>query len=405
MYCRWTYFWLNIKKFIRLFPAIVLETLLFGMVLLGLGACAAKAIYGGKAVREISIGVVAGGEDKTADMLIRFIGSMDSIKDTISFTLLPSEQEAEKKLEAGEIHGAVLVPEGIVDSILSGENIPATILLDNSYSEMETEVFAEFTRAGARLLTTAQAGIYAADAFCKEKGRQEQIPLTEDYLNGAYLSKALDRTSLLREKEVEAVKGLSLTDYYTVALLLAFLSFAGLSFGRYMQGEKEEREKLLGSRGMGAGQQYCMEAAAFCAVFALLGTAVSAAACLLVINKSGSLFKPGIKWLLLPALWFSVGTFLRLLLRLAGNHAGGIGVSFVVLMGLMTAAGIFIPSAFLPVWVEKAGRYAPYKIWMESMAAILQGNLDGRTAAVFLLMALVFLAAGAGAAVLQNHKS
>ena len=223
---------LNIKKFIRMLPTIVLETLLFGLILLGIGAYATKAIYGEKVVNEIRVGVVAKGEDRTADMLVRFIGSMDSIRDTIFFTLLSSEQEAREKLAAGEIYAAILVPEGIIDSVLSGENIPATILLDNSYSEMETAVFEEFTRAGARLLTTAQAGIYAADAFCVEKGRKDQIERTEDYLNAAYLSYALDRSSLLEEAEVKAAGGLNLTDYYTIALLLAFLSFAGLSFGR-----------------------------------------------------------------------------------------------------------------------------------------------------------------------------
>lgn len=404
MYCRWMYFCLNIKKFIRLLPAIILETFLFGILLLGIGAYATKAIYSDKVVNKFMVGVVAREEERAAKMLVRFIGSMDSIKDTISFTLLSSEKEAEKKLEAGEICGAILVPEGVIDSVLSGENIPATIWLDNSYSEMETEVFAEFTRAGARLLTTAQAGIYAADAFCREKGWESRIPLTEDYLNEAYFSAAFSRTSLLDKREMEAVKGLNLTDYYTIALLLAFLSFGGLSFGRYVQTKNGEREKLFESRGMGAGGRYFMEAAAFSTVFALLGTVVCVPVLMLVINKSSSFFKPGIAWLLLPAFWFVVGTFLRMLLQLTGSHAGGIGISFVVLMGFMAAAGVFIPSAFLPVWMEKAGRYVPYKIWMESMPVILQGEAQEKTIAAFIPMALLFLAAGAGVAVWKKER-
>ena len=49
MYCRWIFFWLNMKKFIRLLPAIVLETILFGLLLLGVGTYASKAVYGEKA--------------------------------------------------------------------------------------------------------------------------------------------------------------------------------------------------------------------------------------------------------------------------------------------------------------------------------------------------------------------
>lgn len=404
MYCRWTLFLLNIKKFIRMLPTIVLETLLFGLILLGIGAYATKAIYGEKAVNEIRVGVVAQGEDKAADMLVRFIGSMDSIRDTIFFTLLSSEQEAREKLASGEIYAAILVPEGIIDSVLSGENIPAAILLDNSYSEMETAVFEEFTRAGARLLTTAQAGIYAADAFCVEKGRKDQIKPTEEYLNAAYLSYALERASLLKETEVEAAGGLNLTDYYTIALLLAFLSFAGLSFGRYMQVENGEREKLLGSRGIGNGQRYCIEATAFSVVFALLGMAVCTSIGLLIINRSNSFFKPDAQWLFLLALWFVVGTFIRMLIQIVGNRTGGIGIGFVVLMAIMTAAGVFIPSAFLPLWIEKAGAYVPYRMWMESMAAILQGKVEGKMMVILLLMAILFLGMGAVTAVLRKEK-
>ncbi len=404
MYCRWTLFWLTIKKFIRMLPAIVLETLLFGLILLGIGAYATKAIYGEKVINEIRVGVAANDGDRTADMLVRFAGAMDSVKDTVSFTLLSSEEEARKKLEAGELSGAILIPEGIVDSVLSGDNIPATILLDNSYSEMETAVFEEFTKAGARLLGAAQAGIYGADAFCVEKGRADLIQATEDYLNASYLSYALNRSSLLEETQVEAAGGLALADYYTVALLLAFLSFAGLSFGKYMQVGIGEREKLLGSRGIATGERYLMEAAAFSAVFSLLGTVICVPACLLLISKGDSFFRPDGAWLLLPALWFAVGTFIRVLLELTGNHAGGIGLSFMALMAFMTAAGVFIPTAFLPVWAEKIGRYLPYGIWMESMGDILQGIDPGKTAATLLFMTLFFLAAGSGAAAMRMRK-
>ena len=187
-------------------------------------------------------------------------------------------------------------------------------------------------------------------------------------------------------------------------LLLAFLSFAGLSFGKYMQVGSGEREKLLGSRGIATGERYLMEAAAFSAVFSLLGTVICVPACLLLISKGDSFFRPDGAWLLLPALWFAVGTFIRVLLELTGNHAGGIGLSFMALMAFMTAAGVFIPTAFLPVWAEKIGRYLPYGIWMESMGDILQGIDPGKTAATLLFMTLFFLAAGSGAAAMRMRK-
>ncbi len=393
MYCRWIFFWLNMKKFIRLLPAIVLETILFGLLLLGVGTYASKAVYGEKAVGEIRVGIVSEGEDKMTDMLLKFVESMDSVRDTVSFVRL-SEEEARRRIADEDIYAAVVIPEGMVDSIITGENVPVTILLGGIYSRAETEVFVQFTKAGAKLLTTAQAGIYAADAFCVENGWWDGISWTENYLNEAYLKIALERTSLFKEKEVRAVSGVGLGDYYGISLLLAFLSFAGLAFGRYMETESGERERLYICRGLGRRQQYLLETAAFSGVFALLGMVVSVPVYLFMIKLGDSSFEASWAWVWMTAVWISAGIFIRALIQVFGNHAAGIGVSFAVLMAMMTASGIFIPPAFLPLWAEKAGTYMPYPWWMEEITAVLQGRFDWAAAGKIVFMTGIFLAAG-----------
>ncbi|MDE6203917.1 MAG: ABC transporter permease, partial [Lachnospiraceae bacterium] len=376
---------MKMKKFIKLLPAIVLETLLFGLVLLAVGAYASKAVYGEKAIGEIRVGIVSEGEDKMTGMLLKFVESMDSVKDTVSFVRLTNE-EARQGIREEEIYAAVIIPEGMADSILSGENTPVKILLGSAYSRAETDIFVQFTKAGAKLLTTAQAGIYAADALCLERGWEEGIPWTENYLNEAYLKYALERTSLFKEKEIRAVSGVGIGDYYGISLLLAFLSFAGLAFGRYMQTQAGERERLFWCRGLGRGQQYLLETAAFGSVFALLGMVVSVPVYMLLIKLGNSSFEVSWTWIWMAAVWFSAGILIRALIQIFGNHAAGIGISFAVLMAMMTAAGIFIPPAFLPMWVEKIGNYIPYQTWAEGMAAALQGSFDGAQAGRILLI-------------------
>lgn len=402
MYCRWIFFRLKIKKFIRILPIILLETILFALILLGIGAYATKAVYGEKAVKEIGVGIVAEGEDQMADMLVRLVGAMDSIKDTVSLEML-SMEEAQARLKEGEIYAAVVLPEGLVDGIISGENIPAKILTGSAYSKIETEVFTQLSRAGASLLTTAQAGIYAADTFCVENGRADLIAQTENDLNEAYLKYALERSALFKEKEVKAVKGVNLTDYYAVSLLFAFLSFAGLSFGRYMQVEMGEKEKLMKSRGIGSMQQYLIETAAFSLVFAVLGTLLCLPVYLLIINNSKSSFTPSPVWIAMMVIWFLVGMFLRALFQILGNNTGSIGVGFIVLMMLMFSSGIFIPSAFLPIFIEKLGDYIPYKTWMEGMVMILQGKFVTGMAAKLFMTGFFSVAIGVLAAVCREN--
>ena len=159
MYFEWTLLKLHIKRYASLIPGILLETLLFLLVVLGIGVFAAKVLYQDKAIGEIKVGVVAQEDEKT-ELLLTFVESMDSMKGTVSFTLL-TQEEAGAQLKSGEIYAAVIMPEGLVEGILSGQNIPARILIGNSRGKAETEVFIQLSSAGANLLTTAQAGIFA----------------------------------------------------------------------------------------------------------------------------------------------------------------------------------------------------------------------------------------------------
>ncbi|MCM1134334.1 MAG: ABC transporter permease [Clostridium sp.] len=403
MYGRWILFRLEMKKFMAMVPLILAETLLVGLLLLGIGFCAGKALYGEKAVGEIRVGVVTHGEDKLTEMLLGFVESMDSVRDTVSFVRL-SEEEAREEVLAGELYGAVLVPEGIVDSVNSGENAPATVLLAGDYSQAETEVFAQLTKAGEGLLSVAQAGIYAADAFCAEEGRPEKIQEAEDYLNREYLDYAMGRSSFFKEREVSAAQGVSLGDYYGISLLIAFVSFIGLAFGKYMQVETGQRERLVGRWGVRTGQRYLIEAAAFGCVSALMGTALGFLLYVPLGSLSGSTFVLGAGWLWMMLVWFETGVFLRMLFQMTGNHAGGMGLCFGIQMALMLAAGVFVPEAFLPLWVEKLGRYIPYKNWMESLGAALQNRFGAEEALLSAARILAFLLAGVAAALLRDRR-
>lgn len=417
MYGRWMLFRLEMKKYMAMVPAILAGTALVGLILFGIGFCASKAVYGEKAVGEIRVGIVADGQDNLTEMLIRFVESMDSVRDTVAFVRL-SEAEAREALLEGVLSAAVLVPEGIVDSVNSGENIPATILLADDYSRAETEVFAQFTAAGAKLLTVAQAGIYAADALCIEEGRPESIGWLEDYLNRRYLDYAMGRSGFFKEVEVSAAAGIGMADYYGICLMLAFLSFAALSFGKSMRTQGGDREKMLAARGLGRGTGYIADAAAFGCVFAFFGT-ITGLPLYLLLSKgklifSGNLFSGtaaqleessfviGADWLWMWLLWFAIGVFIRFLIQAAGNHAGGISLAFGILMAFMLASGVFIPSAFLPLWVERAGNIFPYRSWIRILRAVLQGDFEVKLAAELLLQILLFALAGVLAAILRD---
>lgn len=390
---RWILFRLEIKKFIRMLPVILAETILFGLLLLVFGLWASKGLYGNKAVSQIRIGIVSDTDDRITDRIVRFVSSMDSVSDAVSFVRL-SEEEARKKISLGEIFGAVLIPQGLMESILSGENLPAVILLDDTFSSMETAVFAQLADAGAKLLATAQAGIYAADAFCMSTGHEDLIVQSEEYLNKAYIDYAMKRTSLWKEREITAHLGVNISDYYGISLFLAFLLLAGVSFGTYMQVGCGERERIWKTWGIGTGQRYLIEGTAFGAVYSLLGMLLAIPFYLLLAKELDSSFSPSLSWLWMAAVWMAAGLFLRMLVELSGNHTGGMGICFLLLLAFMIVSGMFIPLSFLPLWAERAGRLLPFGRWMEAITAALQGSALGTQAVWLLADMLVYLLLG-----------
>ena len=79
---------------------------------------------------------------------------------------------------------------------------------------------------------------------------------------------------------------------------------------------------------------------------------------------------PGL--VLLFLIFVMMGIFIRIVMQITGNSPGGMGAAFLVLLALMVAAGLFVPKAFLPVWMERAGKYSPYTLWMEMMWEIVK---------------------------------
>ena len=265
----WIFWKLECKKYIKMIPFILLESVIFGLILLVFGIYASKSLYGERSMGVIRIGIVSEEESSLSGMLVNFVSSMESMEESCQFVTMEREQ-AYDALSDGSIYAAVILPEGMVESILNGTNLPATVVFGNTYSKVETAVFKEMAGAGERLLATAQAGIYAADALCIQLGKTDRIQEAEDILNAAYLRYALKRAEVFDLREVVATGGMGTKGYYTVSLLLVFMSFAGIAMGRYASVRTEDFQRVLSARGIGLVRQYLLESGAFATVLAAL---------------------------------------------------------------------------------------------------------------------------------------
>lgn len=397
----WIFWKLECKKYIKIIPFILLESVIFGLLLLAFGMYASQSLYGERSMGVIRIGIVPEEESTLSGMLVNFVSSMESMEESCQFVTMERGQAYEALMD-GSIYAAVILPKGMVEGILNGTNPPATVVFGNTYSKMETAVFKEMAGAGERLLSTAQAGIYAADALCLQLGQPDRIQDAEDILNASYLRYALKRAEVFHLREVMATGGMDTKGYYTMSLLLVFLSFAGISMGRYASVRAEDFQRLLYARGIGMMRQYLLESSAFSVVFGALSVVVALPLVQWYMTGAGRRLPGFWGMLFLLCLFMVMGSFIRMVMEIAGNSPGGIGVAFLILLALMAAAGLFLPTAFLPVWLEQVGRCSPYTLWMEGVNGILEWRFPEGIAWSLLLTAAVTVMIGLGVYLLRS---
>lgn len=399
----WILFRMECKKYKKAVPSLLLESLLFALLLILFGYVATKAVYGEKAIGEIRIGVVSMEEDRLSHLLVDFAGSMDSMEGICRLERM-SSREAMEALAGGSIYAAVFLPEGIVESILNGENLPVKAVFSNRYSKMETEVFRQLAEAGTGLLQTAQAGIYAADALCRAMGEEEKIEETESYLNQAYLDYALNRQAVFKLQEVNAAGKASLLQYYASAVLLLFLSFAGLILGRSARTGESALGGILRAKGCGSCQQYLSEHFAYTVIFSLFGLLTTFPFLQVARVAEGEKPLGAAEGLVVLLVLFSMGTCLRSLIELAGSTPGGIGLLFVLLLLGMFAGGLLIPAAFLPEAAVAAGKLLPYPVWHELLLFPGRGN-GAAGEQLILLLGLIVAGTAAGVCFQRVRKA
>lgn len=358
------FFRLQCKKYSKILPVILAESFLCAVLIVMLGLVVLKLSGQSSSISEIKVAVVLEEDEDLTKLLVRFVGGMESFEETVTF-LQMEKDEAYEVLERGEIYAAVILPEGVLESILNGTNIPVRVVLSRAGSEMETAIFEEVVKAGGRMLSVAQEGIYAAEDFCLETGHYDKISEADDYLNAVYLKYSLNRNAIFKQEKINATGDVGLLTYYGAALLLVFFTFAGVVLGKHVQVYPSELSSVLAASGFKRIWQYFCDVLAFSGVFALAGGVIGCPVLLVCIRQADMGSTGVLLCIIFVLVLFAIGVFIRMLFQITGNESGGTGCIFVLLFAMMFACGLFLPSAFLPLWADKLGQMLPYKFWLE----------------------------------------
>lgn len=386
------YFLAQLKRAIRLLPGQVMADLL---VCVCAGALACLLISQGAAAAEGSryrIGMVG---DLSASYLGYGMAAVQEMDDSrFMIELVPmSEQEAEAAFWRGELYAVMRVPEGLLESIVYGENDRLiTYTATQGQQGLGTMVMGEITDLASTLVTCSQSAIYAMQRTLADQGRGEEIGRETDKLNLALINLVLSRGDFGEVEVLGYGDGLSLELYYFCGMILLFLLLSGLLNSALFVHGNGAFSCFLKARGVGAFRQIFGEYPAFLLLVTMglfilcLPLGFGLARGLLGIPEwEGMGAAPFLSFLpvLIPvAVMLAAMQFF--LFEAAEGIVNGILLQLLSGIGMGYLSGCFYPSAFFPEKMRALGEILPSGAAARFMQAGALGRIPAELwAAVF----------------------
>lgn len=349
---------------------------------------ASKMLYGEQALAKIQVGVVLPQDDKLAAKAISMVTSLDSVGSLCEFTYV-EEEEGRELLKKGELFALMVLPQGLIQGIMDGTNVPVDVLLPE-HAGLESSVFKELTDAGSSILGTAQAAIYGTDEFLRLHLMEAEIPQAERELNAIYMKYALSRSAYFRTEQTSAAGDVSTAVFYGISASVLVLLLLGIPAAPIVRPYSAVMEQKLTLIGIGRMKRTAVRTLAL-SVPLILVSAVPFFWCLWkgwMNGGVGSFFV----WLFLC---LAAAGWILFLYELCGSITAGILALFFTTAFMVFLSGGIVPSVFLPDVAAGLGRFMPTTFLMDGVRWMLQGGEPAPAVRLVLMEGVVFLLSSA----------
>lgn len=347
-----------LRRDARLFLRGFIPALCLSILLLGLTALAAYGL--GRQSREGSPPVPVAVVDEEGGLIsrlaINLVSSQDAIASLMNMERV-SRSAALKGFDEGLYEAVLLLPDGYTDAIRHGKPGEATLLLSKG-AAASGDLLAALTRAGERLVSAGQNGVFAGEVLARESGLSGEAYdrfIAESNQLLLDLSFSITDSGLKTTITPYSGTGLDTTAYTVLIWMSFFLLLSGLFFIPLYSRDNEP--VLLGrlqSTGLGAGA-YLLGKVIYPFFFRLLLflPLLFGLAHFLPVHMSAVSLLLALAGLLLASLYISTGAVAL------SSHRGWPGLILALLCLFLFACGGLLPRALLPGWLRMLGDYSP----------------------------------------------
>lgn len=345
-------------------------------------------------IEPFSIALVDQEDTVQTRMLARQLDELTIFKEALRV----DEDAARKLLSENKVAAVVMIPPDFSGSIAVGENKPVTVI-GNTSMPLQSFVVKNLIQSAANLVSAAQSAINTIYEYNQEagvKGSQLDKQFSDSTMK--FFLEALSRNEIFTEVEADSPFDLTPVEYFTAALMVIFVMFAGMPGMKMLV---SERSTGITRRLMASPVKTWQIVLSKLLVSFLLAVAQFS----VIIVLTSLFFKaywgapPGSILLLFGALIFAVSAWSVFISTLAVTPAsadimGNLGILLMAVIG-----GSIYPLSSMPEVVRQASRFTINRWAMDGFMVLFSGNEAMRIepyAAVLAIMgvALALLSVG-----------
>ena len=352
------------KRAVAQLPVLLKRLVIFVIacvVLMGLTVFGTRQIWGGNNTQKttVRIGYVAP-EDMLTKLAVSYVEQLESVKSWCSLEKTTVDKGM-ALLENGALTALLILPDDLVNEILTGSNAPVTVYLPESVdaSVTNSKVFEELANAGVGMLQTAQAEIYAAETLAGEAGVKNLLEEMYYDINRFNLSIALTRESLWENISLSVTGNHTYAVYYGSAFFAVYLLVAALFIGNFCKRNHLQQFMAWRRLGISFAWQLASQWSALLLLMALVGVLPF---CLLLYPPFAELLSVVFTPQMAVAVFFVLALsamYALMVYQYVGEHQRAVLVLGLLALAQGYAAGCIIPSVLLPQGIAAVGAFVP----------------------------------------------
>ena len=399
------YFWIQIKRAGKSLPSILLQA----AILMGIAALLFQMILNmreGSADRQkVKIALVGDLSDPYLEWGLYALENLDVMHFAVEFVPMAKE-EAVQKLDKGQAYA--VIPEGLVDSIMRGENKKITYVTAGGSADMISIMIREVMEAMSVLLVETQNAIYGMQRVMENHGLESRMWEATEEINLRYFDLFFNRTEVYETDLIGISNELSFFGYYVCSMLLFFLLLWGIACSPLFVKKDLAFQKLLRARGQGIWAQVIGEYAAYAVLmtvgFLLIALPLLAGAEYLQFSipewgKAGFGEQMFFLVQVFPVTAL-LSAFQLFLFELVSGIVNGVLLQFLSAICMGYLSGCFYPLSFLPEGIRRIAAFLPSGMSLCYLDACMSGQggilqkLSGMAFSLLLFLGLTVFVRG-----------